>query len=132
MRLSRVWNPAVEPPRLLSPLPSLSFYSGLCQQRQNFFLNRSGHASLAFPDIHIHLAAHSEFWQVNSRFNRIARMRNQVPYVVSFKPVHIHAVAVHFLSNAVARAVKEVFSVTCFFNDASRRFVHLPSLQRLP
>ncbi len=59
-------------------------------------------------------------------------MRDQVPHVMSFKPVHIHAVAVHFLSNAVARAVKEVFSVTCFFNHTARRFVHLPSLQRLP
>src|SRR5258708_6392027 len=55
-----------------------------------------------------------------------------MPHVVCFEPVHIHAVAVHFFSNAVPRAVKEVFPVTRFFNNASRRLVHLPSLERLP
>ena len=59
-------------------------------------------------------------------------MWDQVPDVVCFESVHVHAVAVHSFSNAVPGAVKEIFSVTRLFNDPARRFVHLPSLQRLP
>src|SRR5260370_15351978 len=106
-------------------LPS---FPGLCQQRQNFVLNRTRHASLAVSDKHINFAAHSEFRQINSRLNRIASIGNQVPHVMCFEPVHVHAVAVHPFSKTVPRAVEEIFSITRFFNDAARRFVDLPSL----
>src|SRR2546421_11033995 len=106
-------------------LPSIT---GSCQQRQNFFLNRPCYAGLPLADIHIHFTAHAEFRQVNSRLNRITGIRDQMPHVMCFEPVHIHAVAVHSFSNAVTGAVEEIFSVTRFFNHAARRFVHLPSL----
>src|SRR5260370_2053185 len=109
------------------PLPSVP---GLCQQRQNFVLNRASHASLAITDIHIRFAPYAESRQINSWLNRITRVRDQVPYVMCFESVHIHSVAVHSLSDAVPGAVEEIFRVTRFFNDAARRFVHLPSLER--
>src|SRR5260370_23456368 len=109
----------------------LPLIPGSCQQRQNLVLNRPCHAGFVFPDIYIHFTSHAEFWKINSRLNRIARVRDQVPHVLRFEPVHIHAVAVHSFSDAVPGPVKEIFPVTGFFDYPSRRFVHLPSLQWL-
>src|SRR6266446_2561113 len=113
---------------VLSAIP-LPCASGLCQQRQNLVLNRPGHARFTLADKHIHFAAHAKFRQINPRLYRITSIGDQVPHVMRFESVHVHTIAVYFFSDAVSGAMEEIFSVACFFNDAARRFVHLPSLQ---
>src|SRR5258708_7237845 len=103
-------------------------YKLLGKQGQNFLLNCARDAGFFFVDVNIHFAADSELGQVDSRFDGVAGFGDQVAGVVGFEAIHVDAVAVHRLSDAVAGAMKEIFAVACFFYDATPGVVDLPAL----
>src|SRR5438105_8353133 len=57
-------------------------------------------------------------------------MCDEMARVVRFEAIHVHAVAMNFFADAVARAMKEVFPVSGFFNNATGGLVHMPALER--
>src|SRR5580692_6508631 len=108
-------------------------YTHLRQQRQNFRLHRACHPGFLLINKHIHFTAQSKLRQINSRLHGIAGLRNQMPFVLSLQSIHIDAVSVHrVFSDTVSGAMNKILPVSRLFDYAARRFIHLPSLQRLP
>src|ERR1700738_1713784 len=103
----------------------------LREERQDLLLHRTGHARFALTDVNIHFAADPKLPQVDPRLNRRARARNQMTNIMRFEPIHVDAVAVHALADAVACAVEKIFTVASSFDHAPRGIIHLPALQRL-
>src|SRR5271165_3022293 len=103
-----------------------------CEKRQDSRLDRAGHAGFLFVHIHIHFRAHAKLREVDSGLDGIAGARDQVTLILSFESIHVNAIAVHRGADVVAGAMKEIFSVAGLFHNASRGFIHLPSLQGLP
>src|SRR5437660_2522850 len=101
----------------------------LCQQRQNFFLHGACDACFTVANINVHFAAHPELRQIDPRLNGVARSWNQMAAIVSFRSIHVHAIAVDRLADVMAGAMDKIFSVPGFFDDATRGPVHLPALR---
>src|SRR5208282_1800969 len=100
------------------------------KQRQNLFLHRAGDARFFLADVDIHLAAHAELGQVDSRFDREARARHDLAVVARFEAVHVGAIAVNFLADAVPGAVDEIFSVARLANRLARHTIHFPAVNQ--
>src|SRR3984957_50529 len=100
---------------------------GLGQQRNNFILNRTGDVRFFFVDVHIDFGANAEFRQVDSGLNRKAGMRNDFAVVARFQAVHVGAVAVDILPNAVAGTMHEEFPVTGLANRFAGGAVDFPA-----
>ncbi len=100
------------------------------EQRQNFFLNCARDASIVLAHVHIYFAANAEFRQINSRLDGKAGVRHDFAVVARFEPVHVCAVAVNFLADAVPGAMDEIFRVARFTNRLARDVVHFPSVNR--
>src|ERR1041385_7244413 len=75
---------------------------------------------------HVDFTAHSEFRQIDARFNRKATVGQNAAFVVNFKVVHIGAVGVDIGGDGVAGAMDEVVAVTSFVDVITNRAVHLP------
>src|SRR5260370_37473308 len=94
-------------------------------------LNGAGDASLAVARVNVHFAADSELRQINSRLDGKAGARSDAANVFGFESVHVGAVAVDTLADAVSGAVKEILCVAGFSDDVAGHFVHLPSADGL-
>src|SRR5258708_5749800 len=103
----------------------------LCQQSEDLSLHGAGNARFAIANVNIYFAAHAEFRHINSWLHGVAGARNQVAAVVCLEAVHIYAIALNRLADTMTSTMDKIFSVTGFFYDGARGFVHLPSLQRL-
>ena len=70
--------------------------------------------------------------KIDARLDGKARARDDFPVVARLEPVHIRAVAVNFLPDAVAGAMHEIFSVAGFANALARHPIHFPAVNRAP
>src|SRR5262249_51216172 len=112
-------------PAFKTPLP--------LQQRHNLRLRRAArdvHAAILVHE-HIHLAAHAELRQVDTRLDGEAGARQDAAIFARLQAVHVGAVAVRLLADRVAGAVAEVLAVAGLLDDVAGSLVHLPSVQRL-
>src|SRR6202041_1505787 len=89
-------------------------FKSLGQQRNNFFLDRAGHARFFLVHIHINFRSNAKFRHVDSGFHGKASVRNNFAIVACFQAVHIRAVAVKVLADAMPSAMHEEFSITRF------------------
>src|SRR5579864_53750 len=92
-----------------------------------FSLYFTSYFGMVAADQHIHLAAHAEFLQVNSRFDGKAAVWQNPTLIVNFEIVHVGAVGVDFSSNGMPSAVDKILSVSRFGNAFANRIVHLPA-----
>src|SRR5579864_2011437 len=83
-----------------------AIYSG--KQRENAGLHGSGDARFLSVYIHVHLTADAELFEIDPRFDGKAGTWQNRTQIVRFEAIHIRAVTVHFLSDAVAGAVHKV------------------------
>ena len=81
--------------------------------------------------VNIDLGSNPKLWQVNPRFNRKARVRNQVSLILGLQAVHVGAGAVIIFSNVVTRSMDEEIAKASFGDVASSDVVDLPSLNLL-
>ena len=80
-------------------------------------MKRPGHAGLVLADKHVDLGPDAISVRVNTGFNREAGSRQQPPVVVGLVVVHVHAVAVHVLAEAVSGPMDELRSEASAFDD---------------
>ena len=103
------------------------------QNRDNRGLNRPA-SYLNSPirmDIHVNFAANTKFRQVNARFNGEQSSRQNAASFVGFKIVHVRSVAMNLLSQAVACAVAEIFSVPARFDHVAMHHQAIPDTDRI-
>src|SRR5437867_1315910 len=72
------------------------------------FLPGAGNASAGLVHEDIHLRAHAEVFEIDSRLDREAGPGNHPPLVVGFEIVHIGAGAVDVRADRVAGAMNEI------------------------
>ena len=85
-------------------------------------------ASRADTD-HIDLSADAEIVEIHAGFDREAGAREEPAIVVGFVVVHVDAVAVHGLAEAVAGAVQDRVAVAGVFSTVRRGAIDFPAAQ---
>src|SRR5260221_10686715 len=75
--------------------------------------------------------AHAELRQVNPGFDREAGARQDPALFAGLQSVHVGAVAVRLLADAVAGAVAKRLAIAGGLNDLASGLIDLPALQRL-
>src|ERR1700719_2886674 len=86
----------------------------LGEQREDALLDGPRDTRFLSVYVDIHFAADAELFQVDSRFDGEAGMRQNRAQVVGLETIHIGAVTVHFLTDTVASAMDEIFAVARF------------------
>src|SRR5579864_439397 len=97
------------------------------QQRKNLRLHRSRNPRFPSVSINVYFAANSKIFQIDSRLDGKAGVRQNRARIVRFQAIHIGAIAVDFLADAVAGAMHEIPGVSRVGDDAARDGIHLPS-----
>src|SRR6266550_2679538 len=103
----------------------------LCE-RDDFGLHRSGDLRIPFSDEHVDLRPNAEFCRVNPWLDREAGAWNQPALIVRFVVVHVYAVSVHLLPQAVAGSMDELRTVPGALDHLARCAVDLVSAQLAP
>ena len=78
-------------------------------------------------DVHVNLAANTEFGQIDSRLDCEQRPRQDPSRVAGFQIIHVSPVAMDFLSQIVARAMTEVLTVPRLLNDTAHSIINFPA-----
>src|SRR5262249_52173692 len=79
---------------------------------------------------HIHFAADAKLRQINPRFDRKTRVRNDSAIVARFEAVHVRTIAVNFAPDAMAGAMHESLGIACLGDRVSGRRLDLPTMNR--
>ena len=82
-------------------------------------------------DEHVDLAADAEVGQIDSRFDGKAGPSEHSAVFVRFEIVHVRAVAVDLLADAVAGAVDEEVAVARLSDHVARGLIDFPALERM-
>src|SRR5262245_5704181 len=82
-------------------------------------------------DEDVDLAANAELGEVDAGLDRKAGAAEDKTCFVRFEVIHIRAVAVSFLADAVAGAVDEVLAVASFFDHIAGGLIDLPAAKLL-
>src|SRR5437588_10270658 len=125
-------HPAAAATKISAGLVEFFCVSAMCSAQQREYARLHGARDPRFPAVYvdIHFAANSEFLQINAGLNRKTGLRQNRTRIVGLQAIHIGAVAVNLLSNAVAGAMHKIFAVARGRNDVARSAIHLPSLDR--
>src|SRR5688572_2375228 len=81
--------------------------------------------------VEIHFRTDPKFGEVDTRFDRKARISNQMSLVLGFQAVHVSAGAVVVFSNVVTGSMDEEIAEASFGDIASSHAVDLPPLNLL-
>ena len=102
------------------------------QNRHNGSLHRAArdlHLAVCM-NVNVDFTANTEFREINARLNGEQTSWQNPAGFVSFQVVHVRAVAMDFLGQAVPRSVAEVRSVSSRFDDTPHGIIHFPALNR--
>ena len=110
-------------------MPGLAGASG---QGLHLSLNVTGDGRLPQADRHVDLGADAEIVEVEARFDREAEAGHEPPVVVRLVIVHVDAVAVDLLAEAVSRAVEDVRAEASADQHLPRRRVDLEAADGAP
>jgi len=103
----------------------------LLHQCNDRVLQRSRDGCLASANDHVDFTADAEIVEVEAGFNCKAGSRQKPPIIVRFVVVHVHAVAVDGLAEAVTGPVQHVISVAGAPQNRRGRAIDLPAAKLL-
>src|ERR1041384_7878378 len=91
------------------------------QDRHDLGLDRlAGYVDVFVADVNVDLVTNAEFaFEINAGLNREENARGDEARVARLEVVDVHAVAMAFFADRVARAMGELLTVACAFDHAA-------------